>query len=136
MDMLAPHKGQERSNFTLGGDAGAVGGDAPEGHQGSDGHVEQTTGFFAVNHGALQQRSRFVADCGSAVGIYFINIAGCNGAGKLTLQTVDLPRGSGQRLLRVVAIGRKAHVGVHGEKLLPDRLRASAAGGKGQKQKC
>ena len=88
MDMTTPNQRQQRINFTLGWDPGAVRGDAPQGHQGRHRHIEQAARRGAVGHGALEQRRRFLADHGAAAVIQFVNIAGRNRPGKRLLQAV------------------------------------------------
>lgn len=88
-------------------------------------------GGGGIGPGLSQQGGRFLGDGNGAAGVDLRNLAGVDGAGQESLQTVDLPAGVRQGGCCIFTVGGEVHHRVHGEKL--DGLRLlSAAGGEGQ----
>ena len=103
-------------------------------------YTHLAVGAGGIGLGLSQQGGRLLGDGDGhrlrgngdgAAGVDLRNLAGVDGAGQESLQTVDLPAGVRQGGCCVFAVGGEVHHRVHGEKLAGLRL-LSAAGGEGQ----
>ena len=132
--MIHPHQGKQGVDLLLPGHLGAVGGDAPQGHQWGHGGVKGPAGGPAQGHSIGNQIRRLPGHIGSALPVQGINFAALPGPGQGRIQTVQLLAAGGQRLRCPVAVGCQAHIGIHGEQTQLLRLRLRAAPGQAQQQ--
>ena len=128
VDVLIAHQRQQRVDLLLRGDAGTVGGDAPQLHQRGDGDIEGTVRFLAVLQRPRQQLRTVLVPDGGAVTVQAGDLAGVHRAGEGGFQRVDGAAQVSQHVISAVADGHEGHVGVHGEQGQLGGLGGTAAG--------
>ena len=128
VDVLIAHQRQQCVDLRLRGDAGTVGGDAPQFHQRGDGDIEGTVRFLAVLQRPRQQLRTVLVPDGGAVTVQTGDLAGVHRAGEGGFQRVDGAAQVSQHIISAVADGHEGHVGVHGEELQRLTLLCAAGG--------
>ena len=126
---------QQGIDLLLGGDVGAVGGDAPKGHKRGNGGIKGPAGGLTESQGGGDQVRRLLGHIGAALGVQGIDFASLPGPGQGPVQAVQFLTAGGQGLRSLVSVGGQGHIGVHGEQAQLFRLRLDAAAGKAQQKR-